>query len=86
MQVYDNLYIRYDLSDENKKRLDNWHYHKPNPDTHAIERFQGINNATKSVAELLMRYCPQGRHLALALTALEDVRMRANAAIALDEV
>lgn len=28
--------------------------------------------------------CPDGRNLSLALTALEDVRMRANAAIACD--
>lgn len=28
--------------------------------------------------------CPEGRNLSLALTALEDARMRANAAIACD--
>lgn len=71
--------IRYTIDEERIKR---WHYHgnAKNP-----QRFTQINDRTRDLAELLMVLCPPSRNLSLALTALEDVRMRANASIAVDE-
>jgi hypothetical protein len=74
--------IRYELLDEQKKRLANWHYHG---DTKDPERFKLINNKTKELAEMIMMMTPHGRNQSIALTDLESVRMRANAAIAVDE-
>lgn len=74
--------VRYELSRQDQERLDQWHYHGEVPDT---QRFVDINDKTRELARFLMRRCPPGRHLSLALTALEDVRMRANAAIAVTE-
>lgn len=73
----------YDINPEQQKRLDQWHYHRAN--VKQTERFELINKATKELAQILMIYCPPGRSQSLALTHLEDVRMRANASIVLDE-
>ena len=43
-----------------------------------------VSEATLTLAMSLRTRCPVGRNLALALTALEDVRMRAIAAMACD--
>ena len=59
---------------------DRFLYHKP--DTAAIARHGAVTEATLALAKQLRDWCPEGRNLALALTHLEDVRMRANAAIA----
>lgn len=81
----ENTYKRYELSPVDKARLDDWHYHKPNGETKQPERYEQINQATKLVAEMLMSYCPSGRQLSLALTKLEEARMWANNAIALEK-
>jgi hypothetical protein len=78
-------YQRYNLSELDKARLAEWHYHKPNGETEQPERYQEINLATKAVAELLMKYCPPSRQLSLALTKLEEARMWANNAIAMEK-
>ncbi len=57
-------------------------YHRPT--TNTLPRFDAVNEATFALAKLLRDTCPEGRNLSLALTHLEDVRMRANAAIACD--
>lgn len=44
-----------------------------------------ISERCLNLAEVICRFVPEGRGLALALTALEDVRMRANMGIALDQ-
>lgn len=75
--------MQYELSTEQQKRLDKWHYHRPN--IGQPERFQKINDATRELARMIMELTPPGRQQALALTHLEDVRMRANSAIVLDE-
>lgn len=75
--------MKYELSANDQHRLEHWHYHRANVSQCA--RFEEINNATRDVAKLIMERCPPGRQLDLALTHLEDVRMRANASIVLDE-
>ena len=74
--------IRYPISSYAKKRLDNWHYHGNVLDA---ERFTLINDKTKELAEMIVTMCPPSRNQSVALTNLEAVRMRANAAIAVDE-
>lgn len=55
----------------------------PTPERAAKHR--RVNDVCLSVAEIFTELLPDGRNLALTLTALEDVRMRANAALAQDE-
>ena len=76
--------VRYDLTAEQKKRLKYWHYHG-NDEMQDTARFGTLNDMTRSLARAIMILSPAGRHQSLALTALEDVRMRVNAAIAVDE-
>lgn len=74
--------VRYELSGRHEETLEHWHYHG---DVEDVARFTKINNTTRDLAEMIMHMTPPGRNQSLALTALEDVRMRANAAIAVDE-
>ena len=61
--------------------LDNrFRYHKPTPES--LKLHETVTESTLTLAKLLRDTCPEGRNLSLALTHLEDVRMRANAAIA----
>lgn len=63
--------------------LDNrFRYHRPTPE--AIALHAEVTESALALAKKLRDICPGGRNLALALTHLEDVRMRANAAIACD--
>lgn len=57
-------------------------YHQP--DKIALEQHGAINALFLPLAQKVRDICPDGRNLSLALTALEDARMRANAAIAID--
>jgi hypothetical protein len=59
-------------------------YHPPR-DKQAIDNHEVVSEQTFRLAVRLCQICPAGRNLSLALTALEDVRMRANAAIAVDD-
>ena len=54
-------------------------------DQQAIRNHERVSTLTFELARELAAMCPAGRNLSLALTALEDVRMRANAAIAVDD-
>ena len=74
--------VRYKLTGAQKERLSHWHYHGNVDDT---QRFKLINDKTKELAEMVMTMTPEGRNQSIALTELESVRMRANAAIAVDE-
>lgn len=58
-------------------------YHPPR-DQAAIDAHAQVSDLTFALACRLTRLCPNGRNLSIALTALEEVRMRANAAIACD--
>lgn len=63
--------------------LDNrFRYHKGPPSR--AGKHEQVTELTLELAKQLRDLCPEGRNLALALTALEDVRMRANAALACD--
>lgn len=63
------------------EELDNrFRYHRP--DAEAIAKHADVTESTLALAKKLRDICPEGRNLAIALTHLEDVRMRANAAIA----
>lgn len=55
-------------------------YHPPNEERRV--KHQRVTDATLALAKEIRDLCPEGRQLSLALTHLEDVRMRANAAIA----
>lgn len=59
-------------------------FHPPR-DKQAIQNHEDVSQSTFALAVKLCAICPPGRNLALALTALEEVRMRANAAIAVDD-
>jgi hypothetical protein len=74
--------IRYELTDQEKERLKHWHYHGNVEDT---DRFKLINDKSKELAALIMECCPSGGNKSMSLSDLESVRMRANAAIAVDE-
>lgn len=47
----------------------------------AGERVELLTEAVVTLGTLIAAYVPEGRNKALALTALEDVQMRANRAI-----
>jgi hypothetical protein len=57
-----------------------FYYHPPTPDT--LPRFAAINDACFALAKVIRDTVPVGRGLSLALTQLEEVRMRANFGIA----
>jgi hypothetical protein len=61
---------------------DRFDYHQP--DKIALEQHNAVNALFAPFAQKVRDICPDGRNLSLALTALEDARMRANAAIAVD--
>lgn len=60
-------------------------FYRPPRDKQAVENHETVSKLTFELARQLTAMCPPGRNLSLALTALEDVRMRANAAIAVDD-
>lgn len=66
------------LSDEELRNR--FFYHPPTEAT--LPKFAAINEACFALAKVIRDTVPPGRGLALALTHLEDVRMRANFGIA----
>ena len=60
-------------------------YHAP-PNQARIDDHAFVSDQCFYLATNLRDRCPEGRNLSLALTHLEDVRMRANAALACDSV
>lgn len=57
-------------------------YHKGPPSRN--EKHAKVSQLCLGLAEELNQIMPEGRNHSMALTALEDVRMRANAALACD--
>ena len=55
-------------------------YHPPRPDQ--VPRYQLIRAGALGLAEQLLRVCPPGRELSIALSRLEEAVMAANASIA----
>jgi len=74
--------VRYTLNDQQKKRLEHWHYHGNVDDTN---RFKMINDKSKELAAMIMELTPESMQQSKALTDLEQVRMWANGAIAVAE-
>lgn len=58
-------------------------YH-PAPNQARIDAHASVSQLCLATAKALRDTCPEGRNLSLALTELESVRMRANAALACD--
>jgi len=59
-------------------------YHKPGGNQ--PERYGDICDAAKKLAMLIQRLCPESREKSLAITALQQGIMWANASIAINEV
>ena len=59
-------------------------YHPPKTEAqrHAHEE---VSRRTLELAEWFVDNLPEGRHLSIVLTLIEDVRMRANASLACDD-
>lgn len=74
---------RYPLSRQDQEILEHWRYHAPKDCQ--TQRFQAINEATKSAAAAFLNLCPPSRERDQAIDALKMARMLANAAIALNE-
>jgi hypothetical protein len=69
---------------EESARLDKaFRYHPPKPDQ--VPRYEGIRDLAKTFAAILVQMCPPSRERSLALTALEESVMWANASIARNE-
>lgn len=69
---------------DDQARLDNnFTYHAPKDGQR--ERYVGIRDALKEVAQKLLEECPPSRERSIALTHLEDAMMWANASIARNE-
>ncbi len=74
----------YGVSQEEVNRLENnFKYHSPKEDQ--PERYVNVRDSAKSFAYLIMELCPPSRERSLAITALEDAVMWANASIARNE-
>ncbi len=61
----------------------NYRYHAPK--VGQVEKYEAIRNATKEVALLINKLCPDSREKSEAQTNLEQVTMWANASIARNE-
>jgi len=68
-----------------RTELQRRHYWRVPEDGLARTDCEKISYSCYCLANQLVEECPPGRNLSLALTALEDVRMRACAAIVLDK-
>ena len=58
-------------------------FHRP-PNQARVRAHAAVSSLTHELAMKIRDLVPEGRNLSLALTHLEDVRMRANAALACD--
>jgi len=76
--------MKYEPKEDVVKKLDNnFCYHTPKDGQ--AERYVEIRDEGRNYAYLLSRQCPPSRELSVALTALEDCVMWANASIARNE-
>ncbi|GBE23758.1 hypothetical protein BMS3Bbin02_00023 [bacterium BMS3Bbin02] len=64
--------------------LRNRFFFHPPPDQDRINKHEAVSQVCFELAIKLSVICPAGRNHSLMLTHLEDVRMRANAALACD--
>ena len=70
------------VEDQERMKKD-FTYHPPKPDQ--VPRYKEIRETFAAVALGLMQNCPPSRERSLALTALEEAVMWANASIARNE-
>lgn len=70
---------------ELKDRVKNNHRHHPPKTEERISKHEFVRQVTMDCANNLIDVCPLSRELSLALTAMEEAMMWANAAIARDE-
>jgi hypothetical protein len=76
--------MKYEIKDEDLARVGkDFSYHPPKDDQPA--RYVEIRDTAAAVALGLMQNCPPSRERSLALTALEECVMWANASIARNE-
>lgn len=68
---------------EREKLENNFSYHSPKGDQN--KRYELIRHGAKQLCWVLLRLCPESRELSLAITALEEAVMWANASIARSE-
>jgi len=74
----------YKVSDDERARLQkDFTYHSPKPDQ--LPRYEEIRDFARTFAATLLEKCPPSRERSLALTALEESVMWANASIARNE-
>jgi len=74
----------YQMTDEEHARVRNsFSFHAPFGDQ--TMRYEEVRRLGRQFAETLFLLCPRSRELSLAITALEEVVMRANQSIALNE-
>jgi len=74
----------YKVSDEERARLQkNFTYHPPKPDQ--LPRYEEIRLRAKECTVVILACCPPSRERSLAMTALEESVMWANASIARNE-
>ena len=74
----------YKFSEDQENMLKNWrHLHSHGDQT---ARYIRLNQATRSLARLLMTLCPDSRSLTVALERLEESRHWATQAISKNEI
>ena len=74
----------YNMTDDEKTRLTkDFTYHPPFPNQ--VPRYEEIRDYGRTFAATLLKDCPPSRERSLALTALEEAVMWANASIARNE-
>jgi hypothetical protein len=59
-----------------------FHYHPPTSET--IPKFAAINQAAKNFAEVVLQNCPAGADRSSVISRIQDARMVANRAIAVN--
>lgn len=59
-------------------------YHSPNEEQQ--EHYEEINQAAKDFAAVILEHAPDSRERSVALTHLQDARMWANSAVALEHI
>lgn len=57
-------------------------YHPPTPKT--LPKFSAINQAAKNFAEVVLQNCPPSADRAIVIRLIQDARMTANRAVALN--
>lgn len=73
----------YPLSEADIKLIQETYYHPPKGDQ--VERYKDVNEAQKEFLDTVLRAAPPSRERSLAITKMQEARMWANAAIALNE-